>query len=285
MSFIQQPEFTNTIFPWTTELSPGINKEEFPLSHLQQPELFLRLRPGKEAGVKQKLQTAGIQFTAISETCIALPNSSKITHLLEIDKAAVIQDYSSQRVREFLEPLKPGPPARVWDCCAASGGKSILAKDILGEFDLIVSDVRESILVSLQDRFRQAGIKNYDGFVADLSRPLTVSLSSFNLVIADVPCTGSGTWSRTPEQLFYFDPIRIEEYAALQKKIVSTAIPQLEPGGHLLYITCSVFKKENEEAVEFIKEKFHLQTVKMELLKGYDKKADTMFAALLKKPL
>jgi 16S rRNA (cytosine967-C5)-methyltransferase len=59
----------------------------------------------------------------------------------------------------------------------------------------------------------------------------------------------------------------------------------LEPGGYLLYITCSVFKKENEEAVNFVKEKFHLQLVKMELQKGYDKKADTMFAALLQKPL
>jgi 16S rRNA (cytosine967-C5)-methyltransferase len=59
----------------------------------------------------------------------------------------------------------------------------------------------------------------------------------------------------------------------------------LEPGGYLLYITCSVFRKENEAIVDFIKEKFHLQLVKMELLKGYDKKADTLFAALLKKAL
>jgi 16S rRNA (cytosine967-C5)-methyltransferase len=57
----------------------------------------------------------------------------------------------------------------------------------------------------------------------------------------------------------------------------------LKPGGSLLYITCSVFKKENEEMVEYINEKFHLQLVKMELLRGYELKADTMFAALLKK--
>ena len=59
----------------------------------------------------------------------------------------------------------------------------------------------------------------------------------------------------------------------------------LKPGGHLLYITCSVFKKENEENVSFIKENFHFDLIKMEVLKGYDKKADTLFAALLKKPL
>ena len=130
-----------------------------------------------------------------------------------------------------------------------------------------------------------AGINNYESFVADLSKPLSISLSSFNLIIADVPCTGSGTWSRTPEQLYYFNELKIDEYAALQKKIVATVITQLEPGGYLLYITCSVFKKENEDIVDFIKEKFHLQEVKMELIKGYDRKADTMFAGLLKKPL
>ena len=56
---------------------------------------------------------------------------------------------------------------------------------------------------------------------------------------------------------------------------------QLNNNGYFLYITCSVFKKENEAIVDFIKQQFHLELIKMELLKGYDKKADTMFAALI----
>lgn len=62
-------------------------------------------------------------------------------------------------------------------------------------------------------------------------------------------------------------------------QIVSNAIPHLQKGGIFIYITCSVFKKENEGIVNFIKEKFHLQSLQMELLKGYDKKADSMFTA------
>ncbi len=280
------------IFPWQNELSETIDKEAFAFSLFQQPDLFLRLRPGKEKAVRQKLHKANIHFQTITDSCIGLSNSSKIDELIALDKEAVVQDYNSQRVGELMEIVstelvKPerSDEFRVWDCCAASGGKSIMAKDILGDMELMVSDVRESILLNLENRFKQAGIINYEKFVADLSKPLNVFLSTFNFIIADVPCSGSGTWSRTPEQLHCFDTDKIEKYATLQKEIVSNIIPQLEPGGYLLYITCSVFKKENEDAVNFIKEKFHLQLRKMELLKGYDKKADTMFAALLQKSL
>jgi 16S rRNA (cytosine967-C5)-methyltransferase len=106
--------------------------------------------------------------------------------------------------------------------------------------------------------------------------------AEFDLIIADVPCTGSGTWSRTPEQLYFFEERKTSEYAVLQKKIMTTVIPKLKPGGHLLYVTCSVFKKENEEMIRYIQDSFKLELVSLELMKGYDKKADTMFAALLK---
>ena len=56
ISFLSQPDLIKDIFPWVDELSDGINKEEFALSHLRQPDLFLRLRPGKEIYVKQKLR-------------------------------------------------------------------------------------------------------------------------------------------------------------------------------------------------------------------------------------
>ena len=282
------------IFPWKAELSEGIDHAGFTASFLVQPWLFLRVRPGNDDVVEQKLAAADIPYTQAGFHCLALPNASKVDEVIIINKEAVVQDYSSQRIREFLEPamghqqpatgnIKSG--IRVWDCCAASGGKSILAYDVLGNIDLTVSDVREPIIANLRKRFAEAGIKQYHSFIADLTVPQSkLRLAQApQLIIADVPCSGSGTWGRTPEQLYYFDTAAIRGYSDLQKKILSRVIPQLAAGGYFLYITCSVFREENEEAVKFIQEQFGLKPVQQEVLKGYDKQADTMFAALFEK--
>lgn len=275
------------VFPWKEELSEGIDPEKFCESFFIQPDFFLRLRPGKEKIVVKKIQQAGIDFKMITESCIALPNSSKIDGVVELDKEAIIQDHSSQRTGGFIgsKILNLKSEITVWDCCAGSGGKSIMAYDINPKIDLTVSDTRESILVNLQKRFANAGIKSYKSIIADLAIRNQFSPSNFQLIIADVPCTGSGTWSRTPEQLYFFAESEIERYAALQKKIVSNVIPHLKPGGSFVYITCSVFKKENEDVVTYIKENFHLKLKQMEVLKGYDKKADSMFVAVFGKDL
>jgi 16S rRNA (cytosine967-C5)-methyltransferase len=281
------------LFPWAAELSEGIAYDPFCASFFTQPDLFLRLRPGKGSLVKNKLQQAGIAFHEMGASCLALPNASKIDTVIEADRDAVIQDHSSQRIGELMELIRAstfvGVPrfktvTRLWDACAASGGKSILAQDIFQRIDLTVSDVRKSILLNLEKRFATAGIKHYHSFIADLSTmAFNIPHSSFDIIITDVPCSGSGTWSRTPEQLYYFDPKEIDRYSTLQKKIVQQVIPYLKPGGFLLYCTCSVFKKENEEVVQFIREQHSLSLLKMELFTGYDKKADTLFGAVFQK--
>lgn len=279
-------EMISNIFPRSELLSAGLDHLQFCKSLLIQPDLFLRIRPGKTEQVQLKLQQAGIIFSRPNTTCIALDNRTKIDELIILDKEAVVQDYNSQKVGDFLGLLPVQNKRRVWDCCAASGGKSIMAVDILGDIKLTVSDIRESILINLRKRFATAGIKEYSSFVADLSvKRLPESDDKFDLVIADVPCSGSGTWGRTPEQLFYFNEEMIERYARLQKQIMSNVIHHVSPGGYILYITCSVFKAENEEVVNWYLKQNQLNLIKMEVLQGYSFKADTMFAALMQKPL
>lgn len=276
------------IFPWAEALSDAVDAERFRYSFLQQPDLFLRIRPGRKDTVIKKLQQAGITFEMPGAYAVALPNATKIDSILEIDQEVVIQDLNSQQVLQGIrKPAEGFPqPFSVWDCCAASGGKSILLYDMLdGKIDLTVSDIREGILSNLKKRFETAGITNYQSIVADLStQTFNIQHSTFDIIICDAPCTGSGTWSRTPEQLYYLKRKTVDVYADIQQQIVSHVVPQLATGGIFVYITCSVFKQENEEMVDYIKEKFHLQLLQMELLIGYDKKADSMFAAVFMKP-
>ncbi len=281
LSILHDQLSVTDIFPWQDELSNEVDYEKFCASFLVQPDLFLRMRPGKEGAVKKKLADSNISFRQLDESCIASSNSTKIDSIVRLNNEAVIQDYNSQRVGDFFTvPHFDSALPTVWDCCAASGGKSIMAKDKLGNIKLVVSDKRESILVNLKQRFQQADIKDYRSFTTDLSTDnYQLPTPHFDLIIADVPCTGSGTWGRSPEALCFFDNNNIDKYCQLQKKIIGNVIPALKKHSRLVYITCSVFKKENEGMVEFILHHFPLRLEKMELLKGYDKKADTMFAA------
>ncbi|CAN5241514.1 RsmB/NOP family class I SAM-dependent RNA methyltransferase [soil metagenome] len=276
----------NNIFPWQQHLSNNIAAAAFAASHLIQPDLFIRIRPGYKQQVIKKLQTNNIIYIALENDCVALPNNTKVDDLLIINKEVVVQDYSSQRIAAFLQIIKSNISHQpsVWDCCAASGGKSILAFDTLQHIQLTVSDIRSSIINNLRNRFAAAGIKKYQSFITDLTTANYKSpAANFDLIICDAPCSGSGTWGRTPEQLYFFTEDRIEYYTSLQKSIISNIIPALKKKGYLLYITCSVFMKENEEIVQFIESNFKLHLMKQALLIGYPHKADTMFAALFLK--
>jgi 16S rRNA (cytosine967-C5)-methyltransferase len=281
LSLINYPLLTQEIFPWKEELSVSVDHEKFSKSFLIQPDLFLRIRPGNEDIVKRKLADADIEFARLTNSCIALSNSTKIENVLEINREAVVQDYSSQQIGKFFSFTIHHSPLTSWDCCAASGGKSIMLYDLDNSIDITVSDIRKSILVNLEKRFAEAGIKKYHSFIADLSdKNSKLPSRKFDLIITDVPCSGSGTWGRNPEALLFFDKAEIEKYSNLQKKILDNVVPHLSENGSLVYITCSVFKKENEEMVDYIQQKFQLQLQKIELLEGYERKADSMFAAV-----
>ena len=275
-----QPE---AIFPWKDELSPGIDHEAFCLSFLRQPDLFLRIRPGHETGVREKLALAGIAMAAptfLPPATLRLPNGFKVEDYFTPDHEVVIQDYSSQRVAEFLQPGAGPTPEYFWDACAASGGKSILAHDLYPNMEIFVSDIRDTILRNLRSRFKTAGIKKYHAFLVDLARQTPpASAVGADLILIDAPCTGSGTWGRTPEDAWFFNPEKIHRYSEVQKSILSNIAPQLSPDASLVYCTCSVFKKENEEMAAFIRDTLGLREQARENLKGYDSRADTLFAA------
>ena len=274
------------LFPLPHLLSDTIalDEEKFLLSHLQQPDVFLRIRPNQNEKVIAKLKQAEISYSIENQTITISPNSP-INTVFESDKLVVVQDLSSQQTASFIyEALahlnKLKDRIDLWDCCAASGGKSLLAFDINPAIQLSVSDNRKSVLFNLQKRFTAAGIARFDSFVADLTKPIHLP-QAFPIIIADIPCSGSGTWGRNPEEFHHFSLDKLNDFASLQKNILTNVLPNLKLGGILIYITCSVYKTENEDIVAWLLENHQLKLLRMENIKGYHKKADTMFAAIL----
>ncbi len=275
------PEFDlNTLFPWTAQLSAGVDKDAFLRSFFVQPDLFIRVYKGFENQVKAALATAEIIFKDEGNGCFSLPNGTRLDTLIPNQNWYEVQDHSSQQTAQLYKPQKWDA---WWDACAASGGKSLLLHDLEPTVKLVVSDIRESILSNLDERFQQAGLTKYQKKLLDLTQNNDLLLHdyAFDGIILDAPCSGSGTWGRTPEMISQFDTHKIEFFQRLQQSIVRNVVKYLKPGKPLIYITCSAFKAENEDVVSFIVKELGLKLEEQKVLKGYENKADTMFAARL----
>ena len=271
-------------FPLLQNISEEIEVAKFIASHEQQPLLFIRVRPWQREKVIQKLKTAFISFQEISPTTFAFPNTTSLQNVLALNKEVVIQDLNSQALADLLAlvPTSMDQVLNVWDACAASGGKSILMFDCLDNIKIHVSDIRESILHNCEKRLAEAGIRPSSVQVVDLVYPFEIK-KQFDFIFADVPCSGSGTWGRTPEQLKYFKQEQLYNYTLLQEKIIENIVPALKLHGYLLFATCSVYQNENENNVARILASGKFELVKQQYFMGYDKNADTLFGALLKK--
>ena len=156
-----------------------------------------------------------------------------------LDGLVEVQDAASQAAVEQL-PLSDG--MRVLDYCAGGGGKS-LAMAARARLDLFAHDADPRRMRDLGRRAGRAGarITLIDG--AGLAGRV------FDLVLTDVPCSGSGTWRRTPDEKWRLTPGRLAELVALQAGIIAAAARHVRPGGHLAYMTCSLFSAENEEQI------------------------------------
>ncbi|MBS1528779.1 MAG: RsmB/NOP family class I SAM-dependent RNA methyltransferase [Bacteroidetes bacterium] len=278
------PAFKLTdVFPWTTELSEGIDKKAFLKSFFIQPDLFIRVRRDHETLIKGILTKADVPFRDEGNGCLALPNGTRLENLFPQQNGFEVQDLSSQQTAQFF---KPQSGEAWWDACAASGGKSLLLHETEPNIKLVVSDIRESILANLDERFQNAGLLRYQKKLLDLTQNADPVMHdyAFDGIILDAPCTGSGTWGRTPEMISQFQPQKIEFFQRLQQSIAQNVVKYLKPNKPLIYITCSVFKAENEAAVDFMVEKLGLKLESVRILKGYEHRADTMFGARLVRP-
>ncbi|WP_353472024.1 RsmB/NOP family class I SAM-dependent RNA methyltransferase [Salipiger sp. H15] len=148
-----------------------------------------------------------------------------------------LQDVASQAVVEAL-PLKSG--LRVLDYCAGGGGKALaMAARTKGEVEAHDADPRR--MSDLPARANRAGAR-----VRQVAKPQ----GQYDLVLCDVPCSGSGAWRRSPEGKWRLTAERLAELEAIQAGILDIAARLIRPGGVLAYATCSMLAAENAAQVE-----------------------------------
>jgi 16S rRNA (cytosine967-C5)-methyltransferase len=268
----------NDVFPLANEISSEIDREAFIKSHFIQPDLFLRALNNKHEKLVNYLNGLNIAFEKEART-IRIKNATKVEEPQEY--LFEVQDKSSQAMINYFDPK---PNEYWWDACAASGGKSLLLKEVEPDCYLMCSDVRESILKNLDERFQRAGIQKYKRRVIDLTAEIhSFEPETFDGIVLDAPCTGSGTWSRTPERVAEVNAEKVQYFADLQFNIADNAIQFLKKGKKFIYITCSVFSKENEEVVERLVKEHLLKVLHQEYIRGYGERADSMFVSVLLK--
>ena len=163
-----------------------------------------------------------------------------------------IQDEGSQLIAVACD-AKPG--MQVMDYCAGGGGKTLAlanAMNIKGR--LVAMDIEAARLEKGRERFRRAHVTD----IIEI-RPLSDEKhrkwikrqkESFDIILTDVPCSGTGTWRRNPDMRWRTFGPSLEELIVIQAEIMDKVAPVVKVGGRLVYATCSILPEENEQQVE-----------------------------------
>ena len=235
---------------WIEEF--GIRETEHLLeANNQRPRLTLRvnlLRTTREA-VEQRLASEGIKTS----------RSPWLPSILNVDGTFNIT--ANQAFREGLFTVQdegaamaihlaaPSPGIRVIDLCAAPGGKSTAMAELMnGNGEIIALDKYEPKLKLITESAERLGLAEIiHASVGDAS---TITLPPADLVVVDAPCSGLGTLSKKPDIKWKREPEDIPQLAALQRAILANAAKLVRPAGVLLYSTCTIERRENQEVVE-----------------------------------
>jgi 16S rRNA (cytosine967-C5)-methyltransferase len=159
-----------------------------------------------------------------------------------------IQDEASQLVAHVLDAAASD---RVLDVCAAPGGKATHISDLAGPSSIVVAgDLHRHRLQTIKTTARAQQIRNIHCVVLDGTSELPFEKETFDGVLVDAPCTGTGTLRRNPEIRYRVSAADFEDLPRRQFAILMNAAPLVRSGGRLVYSTCSVEPEENEAVIE-----------------------------------
>jgi 16S rRNA (cytosine967-C5)-methyltransferase len=169
--------------------------------------------------------------------------------------------------------------SNVWDCCSGGGGKSLEIMRRYSPKSLVASDIRKKSLSNLQKRAVTIG-RPIQTKVIDASTDAIDFKPNF--IFIDAPCSGSGTWRRNPDRSANFTLNDLGRYTETQEMILLNTSKNLQSGDHLVYVTCSVFKDENENQVKKAQE-MGLELLNQGVIGGFSENSDYFYRAVFKK--
>lgn len=177
-----------------------------------------------------------------------------------------VQDASSMVIGQIVKRLEVGTtPLRVLDACAAPGGKTTAILDTLPHGSFVLANEYESNRVgALVDNLERWGAPYYAVSNVD-ARRLGALGSVFDMVFADVPCSGEGMMRKNEVAVEQWSPRLVESCAALQRDIVAKVWYTLRPGGYLVYSTCTFNTVENEGNAIWIRDTLGAEPVDLHL--------------------
>jgi 16S rRNA (cytosine967-C5)-methyltransferase len=200
--------------------------------------------------VEVELQAAGVQLKpaemiAAARTVVA----GDITATAAFHDGRVrIQDEGSQLVAEIaaFASADRGSPANILDACAAPGGKTLILIERNPQAHIVACEASEPRLAQLQKR-----LAKFSGRVECRLGDATKlnESASFDLALADVPCSGTGTLGRNPEIRHRLHADELPRQAERQRAILASALQSIRTGGRIVYATCSLEPEENEQVV------------------------------------
>jgi 16S rRNA (cytosine967-C5)-methyltransferase len=169
-------------------------------------------------------------------------------------------DDGSRLVAELAVAAMPGAK-RVWDCCAAPGGKTLILARRLLTAEVVASDVSVKRLAQTEARLRRYAYAERVGFAAADAADAKTIAGSFDLILCDVPCSGTGTLAGNPEIRHRLKVEELARQAERQRAILKGALTRLAPGGRLVYSTCSLEPEECERVVAAVEKEVGLRRV------------------------
>lgn len=253
----------------------GADKTEEILKGLLK-ERPLTLRLDESLGREEREQL----LSQVGEAGVELENCRELAYAYRVLKADsieripgflqgkwMVQDLGSMLITQFGN-IKPGDT--IIDVCGAPGGKALHAATKTGkEGKVYVRDLTDYKVSLIEENLARTDYTNVIPQVMDATLLDEASIKMADVVIADLPCSGLGVIGRKPDIKYRMEPQDLESIRELQRTILKVVYQYVKPGGTLLYSTCTLNKKENEENVAFIKENlpFVLEETK-ELLPG-----------------